>query len=178
MRVRCAPFTLVIPALVIITLAQPTDLTVIIVEPASAQVNLTSSRPGSILLVVRNLGAAPAENVHLTLAATGCAELLDERGVWRSNLSLTLGNVTVGAAKRVLVPVRCRDGTGTVVATAFADNADPSFASIKVYAEKEPAPAWAFPAVGLVVAALAACFGRKALKSRRRKTRRRAERVK
>jgi hypothetical protein len=81
---------------------------------------------------------------------TGGPEGAEKRGKTRAGAR----DLAPGSAERILIPVRCRGGSGSVVATAYADNADPAYAAVRVSAREGSWPPALIPAAA--VAALAA----------------------
>jgi hypothetical protein len=58
--------------------------------------------------------------------------MLGGNGAWETSLVLNLGDLAPGSAKRVLIPVRCLGGSGSIAVTAYAENANPAYAVVKV----------------------------------------------
>lgn len=117
-------------------LAQPSE-PLLLLTPSTTSLNTTSGKVELLTFLLQNAGGETAVNVTLNLAAGGCVQLLSERGVWEAHVAVSVGDVAPGSIKRVVVPLRCRDSSGTVVAIAYGDNADPAYAVVRVSAREE-----------------------------------------
>lgn len=124
----------------------------LLLTPSATNLNLTAGEIAPLAFILQNLGEEEAVNVTLSLVAHGCAQLLGWNSTWESSLTVNMGNLTPGSAKRVLVPVRCRGGSGSIAATAYGDNADPTYAIVKVSAAERSEP-WLFAPIPLAAAA-------------------------
>lgn len=160
-------------ALTLPALSQPEGSPILVILPTTDQLNLTRGGIGSLVFTVSNFGSATAYNVTVSVVASGCAQLLSEGSAWSFNTSLTLNSLEAGAARRALIPIRCLGGTGRIVISAHAANADPSLATVKVAAEEEVAPREWVIAAGLaaLLAALSALYMRRRAEARKRKLR-------
>lgn len=112
--------------------AQPSAL--LVITPSTSSLNLSSGEVAPLAFVVQNVGGETAANVTVTLVASGCVQLLGWNNTWVKNLTAALGSIAPGSAKRLTVPVRCQDGKGSVIVTAFGDNTDPAFTSVEISA--------------------------------------------
>jgi hypothetical protein len=168
-RVRALPL-LAAALLPLLSLAQPSG-PLLLLTPTAASLNVTANEVAPLTFILQNLGGGAAVNVTVTLAASGCAQLLGWNSTWETKLALNLGDLAPGSAKRILIPVRCRGGSGSVLATAYADNADPAYAAVRVSAREGSWPPALIPAAA--VAALAAPLY--ALHRARRRAKRPAE---
>ena len=124
----------------------------ILLTPIATSLNLTAGEVAPLTFVLQNLGEEDAVNVTLSLAASGCAQLLNWNGTWEIGLVVNVGDLAPSSVKRVVVPVRCQAGSGSITATAYGDNADPTYAVIKVSAKESGEP-WLLASIPLVAAA-------------------------
>jgi len=130
-----APLLLLTALILLPLLAAQPDSAVLVVVPTKTALNVSAGEVVPLAFVVQNLGEETASNVTVTLTASGCVQLLSWNGTWEKNLVAELNDITPGSAKRLVVPIRCQSGKGSVVATAYGDNTDPAFASVTVSAE-------------------------------------------
>jgi hypothetical protein len=160
--VRALLLLVVAAALLPLLSAQPYGALLVVV-PSAGSLNLSAGEVAALSFVVQNVGGEDAVNVTVTLVAGGCAKLLGWNGTWVSTLVAELGSIAPGSAKRLVVPVRCQGGEGSVIATAQADNTDPAFASVKLSAksgENSSSPLILLPLVAVLLVALTYALAR------------------
>jgi len=146
------PLALAAALLPLLSTAQPSGPLLLLI-PAATSLNLTVGEVAPLAFVLQNLGGEAAVNVTVTLVASGCAQMLGWNGTWETSLVLNLGDLAPGSAKRVLIPIRCRGGSGSIAATAYAENADPAYATVKVSSKEAGWPLAPLPIAAAAVLA-------------------------
>jgi len=145
-------FALVASLLPLLSAAQPSGPLLLLI-PGATSLNLTAGEIAALTFALQNLGEEYAVNVTLSLAASGCAQLLGWNNTWENGLAMNVGDLAPGSVKRVVVPVRCEGGSGTILATAQGDNTDPAYAVVKVSARGGSGP-WLFASIPLAAVAV------------------------
>ncbi|MCS7105447.1 MAG: hypothetical protein NZ954_07810 [Thermofilaceae archaeon] len=159
-------------ALASTVLSQPEGMPILLILPSAEQLNLTKGEVESLVFTVSNVGSETAYNISINVIASGCVQLLNEKSVWVSNVSLTLDELKAGTARRALIPVKCLGETGTVAISAYADNADPSFTIVRVFSREEQGTFnWLIVVPLILVFAVSIGLYRRSRAKRARKTR-------
>jgi len=89
-RVRALPL-LAAALLPLLSLAQPSG-PLLLLTPTAASLNVTANEVAPLTFILQNLGGGAAVNVTVTLAASGCAQLLGRNSAWETKLALNLGD--------------------------------------------------------------------------------------
>jgi hypothetical protein len=123
--------------------AQPSGPLLLLI-PSATSLNLTAGEIAPLTFVLQNPGEEPAVNVTLSLVASGCAQLLGWNNTWESSLAVNVGDLEPGSVKRVVVPLRCEGGSGSIAATLHGDNTDPAYAVVKVSTKGSGGPSFTY----------------------------------
>jgi hypothetical protein len=150
--------------------AQPSGPLLLLI-PSATSLNLTAGEIAPLTFVLQNPREEPAVNVTLNLVASGCAQLLGWNNTWESSLSVNVGDLEPGSVKRVVVPLRCEGGSGSIAATLHGDNTDPAYAVVKVSTKGNGGPQLYVLVPLATVAALVSAYTLRRKKKKEDKTR-------
>ncbi len=163
-------FALAASLLPLLAAAQPSG-PLLLLTPSTTSLNLTAGEIAPLAFALQNLGEEYAINVTLSIAASGCAQLLGWNNAWESVLAVNVGDLAPGSVKRVVIPVRCEGKSGSIAATVYGDNADPAYAVVRV-STRGDSNLWLFASLPLsAVAVLASAYALRRAKKREKKLR-------